>query len=107
VCFDCVLRLCILLRPFHCGCPLSTSSSPFSGHRLPFLLHLVLMSARASVSFAVRPSWAVILHAEVRLLCLLSLFVWVCVGRAGFVFFVSGGGVWFVLGGLGMGMSWG
>ena len=42
--FGCFLRLCVLQRLSHCGCPLSTSSSLFSDHRLPLLLRPVLMS---------------------------------------------------------------
>ena len=66
VCFGCSLRLCVLQRLSHCGCPLSTSSSLFSDHRLPLLLRPVLMSAHASVPLAVRPFWVVLLHAEVQ-----------------------------------------
>ena len=49
------------------------------------------MFSGSSVPPAVRPFWVALLHAEVRLLCLLSLFVCVCVCPAGLVFVVSVG----------------
>ena len=65
------------------------------------------MFVHASVSLAVRPSWAVLLHAEVRLLCLLPLFVCVCVCPAGLVFVVSVDWEWDVMGWIGDGVELG
>ena len=74
---------------------------------MPRLLHLVPMFVHASVSLAVRQSWAVLLHAEVRLLCLLPLFVCVCVCPAGLLFVVSVNWGWNMMGCIGDGMELG
>ena len=89
--FGCFLRLCVLQRLSHCCLPLPSKSSLSSGHHPSLVIRAVLVSSGISVPPAVRSFRVALLHAEVRLLCLLSLFVCVFVYPAGLVLVVSEG----------------